>query len=150
MKRLGKVHQISGQSHAEIISGLGQLTERLTGEDETYLGKKLTYGFILNGLALLLLDEPEEEQLRLAVRALRRLEMWAMEYEVPEEARGLLAFLASRGDLVPPTPISGSDVSDLDIPQAPNDLSKGQGLQGNDVRTKPNSGPSAKRRPRQK
>ncbi len=89
MKRLGKDHQLSCQSHAEIISGLEELVARLSGDGETFLGRKLRTGYVLNGLLLLLKDMGDEERLRIGRRAIRRTEHWMLDRGVPDEARGL-------------------------------------------------------------
>ncbi len=84
MKKLGKDIQISGQSHAEIMAGLGHVVDYLVGQGETFLGRKLRPGHVLNGLILLLLDHDQADQLRFGIRALRRLEAWAMETKPKE------------------------------------------------------------------
>ena len=67
------------QSHAEIVPRLKELVGKLSGEELRLLNKDLTYGHIINGLILLLLDNTEKEQLCLVREAIARLEDWMLE-----------------------------------------------------------------------
>jgi hypothetical protein len=76
------------QSHSEIIPRLSEVASKIHGEGVRYIAKQVTYGHIVNGLVLLLLDNTEEEQLELARRAIQRLEDWTVERE-PTRSNGL-------------------------------------------------------------
>lgn len=79
MKYLSRRPQISMQSHAEIVPRLKELVGKLSGEELRLFNKELTYGHVINGLILLLLDNPEAEQLCLVREAIARMEDWMLE-----------------------------------------------------------------------
>lgn len=80
MKKLTKETQIATISHHEILGPIEGIVVELSGEPG-YLGKALTYGQIINGLLLLVLDHPKGDQLRLCQQAIDRLETWAIDSE---------------------------------------------------------------------
>jgi hypothetical protein len=88
MKYLSRDPQISMQSHPEIQPRLAEIANRLAGENLRYTNKQVTYGHIINGLILLLLDNSEEGRLALARHAVERLEDWTVERD-PPRSQGL-------------------------------------------------------------
>ena len=91
MKSLSRDYQISMQSHSEIVPRLSEVLSRLQGEKVRYIAKQPTYGHIVNGLVLLLLDNTEEEQISLAKQAIERLEDWTLGAASQPGQRGLTA-----------------------------------------------------------
>lgn len=81
MKKLTKDMQISALSHPEILPRLKEVTARLSGESVNYVLKEVTYGHVLNGLVLLLLDGDAKEQVEMASAAVKRLEAWTQGVE---------------------------------------------------------------------
>ena len=110
MKNLSRDVQISTISDAGILSAIEEVAGKLSGEELKFVGKKLTYGHILNGLILLLMDYPEAERLSLGRRAISRLEDWALERDTPEDSKQFEA----RGHplVVLPKPKSKKSISD--------------------------------------
>ena len=90
MKYLSRKSQISMQSHPEIIPRLKELVAILAGEELKILNKELTYGHVINGLILQLLDHhPQEEQLKRVRAAVARLEDWMLERSSAKPLRGI-------------------------------------------------------------